>query len=124
MELLVQMVQVRYYLGEIEANKGEVSITKGERISVLGQDHYAYEDYRIIDVVIMGNTELYQIMQEKDEIYSKPEFTEKDGMIAAKLEERFAELDGWNAETDAIKMLVELGISESKLYRKYVRFRR
>ena len=101
-----------------------MSITKGERISVLGQDHYAYEDYRIIDVVIMGNTELYQIMQEKDEIYSKPEFTEKDGMIAAKLEERFAELDGWDAETDAIKMLVELGISENKLYRKYVRFRR
>ena len=93
-----------------------MSITKGERISVLGQDHYAYEDYRIIDVVIMGNAELYQIIQEKDEIYSKPEFTEKDGMIAAKLEERFAELDGWNAETDAIKMLVELGISESKLY--------
>lgn len=93
-----------------------MSITKGERISVLGQDHYEYEDYRIIDVVIMGNAELYQIIQEKDEIYSKPEFTEKDGMIAAKLEERFAELDGWNAETDAIKMLVELGISESKLY--------
>ena len=64
----------------------------------------------------MGNKELYEIMQEKEKIYAKPDFTEKDGMIAARLEERFAELDGWNAETDAIKMLVELGIDESKIY--------
>lgn len=102
--------------GEIEPSKGEVSVGRGERISVLGQDHYAYEDKRIIDVVLMGNKELYEIMIEKDKIYAKPDFDEKDGMIAARLEERFAELDGWNAETDAIKMLVELGIDEQKLY--------
>lgn len=101
---------------EIEPNKGEVSLSKGERLSVLGQDHFKYEEFRVLDVVLMGNEELYQIMQEKDQIYSKPDFDEKDGMIAARLEERFAELDGWNAETDAIKMLVELGINEEKIY--------
>lgn len=102
--------------GEIEPNKGEVSIGKGERISVLGQDHYEYEEVRVLDVVLMGNKELYDIMLEKDEIYAKPDFDEKDGMIAARLEERFAELDGWNAETDATKMLAELGIEEEKMY--------
>ena len=102
--------------GEVEPTKGEISIGKGERISVLGQDHYAYENERILDVVIRGNEELYSIMQEKEKIYAKPDFDENDGMIAARLEERFAELDGWNAETDAIKMLVELGIDESKIY--------
>ena len=65
---------------------------KTERISVLKQDHFAYEDYRVLDTVIMGNQELYSIMKEKDEIYSKPDFSEEDGMKAAKLEERFAEL--------------------------------
>ena len=96
--------------GDIEPSKGDVSKEKTERISVLKQDHFAYEEYRVLDTVIMGNQELYSIMKEKDEIYSKPDFSEEDGMKAAKLEERFAELDGWNAESDAAVLLNELGI--------------
>lgn len=100
--------------GEIEPSKGDVSIDKGERISVLKQDHFAFEDYKVLDTVIMGNEELYKIMKEKDSIYSKPDFSEEDGMKAAKLEERFAELDGWNAESDAAMLLNDLGISPDK----------
>ena len=96
--------------GEIEPSKGEVSKEKTERLSVLKQDHFAFEEYRVIDTVIMGNQELYNIMKEKEAIYSKPDFSEEDGMKAAKLEERFAELDGWNAESDAAMLLNELGI--------------
>lgn len=90
---------------EIEPSKGDVTLDKGERISVLKQDHFAYEDFTVIDTVIMGNKELYDIMKEKEEIYAKPDFSEEDGMKAAKLEERFAELDGWNAESDAAMII-------------------
>ena len=100
--------------GDIEPSKGDVSKEKTERISVLKQDHFAYEDYRVLDTVIMGNQELYSIMKEKDEIYSKPDFSEEDGMKAAKLEERFAELDGWNAEADAAVLLNDVGIETEK----------
>lgn len=100
--------------GDIEPSKGDVSKEKTERISVLKQDHFAYEDYRVLDTVIMGNQELYSIMKEKDEIYSKPDFSEEDGMKAAKLEERFAELDGWNAEADAAELLNDVGIETEK----------
>ena len=100
--------------GELEPSKGDVSKEKTERISVLKQDHFAYEDYRVLDTVIMGNQELYSIMKEKDEIYSKPDFSEEDGMKAAKLEERFAELDGWNAEADAAVLLNDVGIETEK----------
>ncbi len=103
--------------GEIEPSKGEVSIEKGERLSVLKQDHFAYEDKTVIDTVMMGNQELYRIMKEKDAIYAKPDFNEEDGMKAAKLEERFAELDGWNAESDAASLLNELGIDGTNHYR-------
>ena len=106
--------------GEIEPSKGDVTIDKGERISVLKQDHFAYEDYTVIDTVIMGNKELYDIMKEKDAIYAKPDFSEEDGMKAAKLEERFAELDGWNAESDAAMLLNDLGIVPDNHY-KYMR---
>ncbi len=106
--------------GEIEPSKGEVLIDKGERLSVLKQDHYAFEEYKVLDTVIMGNSELYSIMKEKDEIYSKPDFSEEDGMKAAKLEERFAELDGWNAESDAATLLNDLGIS-TELHYKYMK---
>ena len=106
--------------GEIEPSKGDVSIDKGERISVLKQDHYAFEDYTVIDTVIMGNKELYDIMKAKEAIYAKPDFSEEDGMEAAKLEERFAELDGWNAESDAAKLLNDLGIIPEDHY-KYMR---
>ena len=78
--------------GELEPSKGEVSKDKNERISVLEQDHFKYEDYSVIDTVIMGNKELYDIKIEKDEIYAKPDFSEEDGMKAAKLEERFQEV--------------------------------
>ena len=105
--------------GEIEPNKGEVILDKGERLSILKQDHFAFEGYTLIDTVMMGNSELYRIMKEKDAIYSKPDFSEEDGMKAAKLEERFAELDGWNAESDAAKMLNDLGI-EADMHYKYM----
>ncbi len=105
--------------GEIEPNKGEVSLEKGERLSMLKQDHYAFEGYTVLDTVMLGNSELYRIMKEKDEIYAKPDFSEADGMKAAKLEERFAELDGWNAEADAAKLLNDLGI-ESELHYKFM----
>ena len=105
--------------GEIEPNKGEVVLDKGERLSVLKQDHYAFEGYTVLDTVMMGNSELYRIMKEKDEIYAKSDFSEADGMKAAKLEERFAELDGWNAESDAAKLLNDLGI-ESDMHYKFM----
>lgn len=103
--------------GEIEPSKGEVSLEKGERLSILKQDHFAFEEYSVIDTVIMGNSELYSIMKEKDSIYAKPDFSEEDGMKAAKLEERFAELDGWNAESDASTLLNNLGIGTELHYK-------
>ena len=103
--------------GELEPSKGEVTKEKTERLSVLKQDHFAYEEHSVIDTVIMGNEELYKIMKEKDAIYAKPDFSEEDGMKAAKLEERFAELDGWNAESDAAILLNELGIDTSNHYK-------
>lgn len=106
--------------GEIEPSKGEVTKEKTERISVLKQDHFAYEEDTVMDTVIMGNQELYNIMKEKDEIYAKPDFSEEDGMKAAKLEEKFAELDGWNAESDAAILLNDVGIDPEKHY-KYMK---
>ena len=106
--------------GELEPSKGEVSLEKGERLSILKQDHFAFEEYTVMDTVIMGNKELYDIMKEKDAIYMKPDFSEEDGMKAAKLEERFAELDGWNAESDAAKLLNDLGIIPENHY-KYMK---
>ena len=103
--------------GELEPSKGDVTLDKGERISVLKQDHFAFEDYTVIDTVIMGNKELYDIMKEKDAIYAKPDFSEEDGMKAAKLEERFAELDGWNAESDSAMLLNDLGIAPELHYK-------
>ncbi len=103
--------------GEIEPSKGEVTMDKGERLSMLKQDHFAYEEFTVIDAVIMGNEELYRIKNEKDAIYAKPDFSEEDGMKAAKLEERFAELDGWNAESDAAILLNNLGIEPDKHYK-------
>lgn len=106
--------------GEIEPSKGEVTLEKGERLSILKQDHFAFEENTVIDTVMMGNKELYDIMKEKEAIYAKPDFTEEDGMKAAKLEERFAELDGWNAESDAAMLLNDLGIIPENHY-KYMK---
>ena len=103
--------------GELEPSKGEVSFEKGERLSILKQDHFAFEEYTVMDTVIMGNKELYDIMKEKEAIYMKPDFSEEDGMKAAKLEERFAELDGWNAESDAAMLLNDLGIIPENHYK-------
>ena len=106
--------------GELEPSKGDVTLDKGERLSILKQDHFAFEENTVIDTVMMGNKELYDIMKEKDAIYSKPDFNEEDGMKAAKLEERFAELDGWNAESDAATLLNDLGIIPDYHY-KYMK---
>lgn len=96
--------------GEIEPSTGEVSIQSGMRVSVLKQDHYQYDNYQVIETVIMGNQRLYEIMKEKDEIYAKADFTDEDGMKAADLEHEFAELNGWEAEADASYLLQGLGI--------------
>lgn len=111
---------LRVLSGDLEPSKGEVSLEKGERLSVLKQDHFAYEEEKVIDTVIMGNHELYKIMKQKDAIYAKPDFNEEDGMKAAKLEEKFAELDGWNAEADAAVLLNDLGIDSEK-HNKYMK---
>ena len=102
--------------GEIETTTGEIIITKGERISVLKQDHYQYDEMRVIDVVIMGNARLYQIMEEKNELYSHTEFSDEDGMKLAELESEFMDLDGWNAEADAATLLNNLGVSPELHY--------
>ena len=96
--------------GEIEPDTGEVVITPGERMTTLRQDHFAFNKYRVIDTVIMGYKKLYDVMQERDEIYSKADFSEEDGIRAAELEGEFAELGGWEAEANAAQMLDGLGI--------------
>lgn len=102
--------------GELETTTGEITISKDERISILRQDHYQYDDKRVIDVVIMGNTKLYEIMVEKDKMYSQTEFSEEDGMKLANLEAEFMDLDGWNAEPDAAQLLNNLGVNEEYHY--------
>lgn len=97
--------------GEIEPNTGEVSISKDIRISVLQQDHYQYDEYVVLETVIMGNKRLYEIMKEKDEIYNKPDFSDEDGIRVSELEAEFAELNGWEAESEASSILQGLGIT-------------
>ena len=87
--------------GELEPQKGEVVITPGERLSVLKQDHFAYDQYQVVRTVLMGNPRLIEIMEEKDALYAKPDFSEADGVRAGELEAEFADMDGWNAESDA-----------------------
>ena len=96
--------------GEIEPNKGHVSITPGERLSVLKQDHFAYDEYDVIRTVLMGNPKLIEIMDAKEKLYAKEDFTEEDGIRISELEEEFAEMDGWSAESDAEILLNALGI--------------
>ncbi len=98
--------------GKIESNSGEVVIAPGKRISVLKQDQFAYDEYAVLTTVIMGHEKLYNIMKEKDLIYAKEDFSDKDGIRASDLEAEFGELDGWNAESDASKLLSDLGISQ------------
>ena len=96
--------------GELEPSQGDITMNPGERLSVLKQDHHAYEEEKVIQTVIMGNQELYKIMKEKDELYNKPDFSEEDGIKAGELEAKFAEMDGWNAESDAAQLLNGLGL--------------
>lgn len=102
--------------GALPPTTGEVTIPKELRMSVLKQDHFAYDAYTVLDTVIMGNERLYAIMQEKDALYAKPDFSEEDGNHAAELEAEFAELNGWEAEADVSKLLQGLGLSEDLLY--------
>ncbi len=99
--------------GEIDTTTGDVSMTKGERLSILKQDHYQYDDMRVLDVVIMGNEKLYKIIEEKNELYSHTEFSDEDGMRLANLEAEFMDLDGWNAESDAATLLNNLGVEQN-----------
>lgn len=104
--------------GDIEPTKGSIDITPGERMSVLKQDHFAFDEYEVLRTVIMGNQHLVDIMDEKDAIYAKPDFSDEDGIRAGELEAEFAELNGWDAESDAAKLLNGLGIGEEYHYQK------
>ena len=98
--------------GEQDPTRGTISLGPGERLSVLSQDHFAFDEYSVIQTVLMGHTTLWQVMSEKDALYAKEDFTDADGIRASELEEKFAEMDGWNAESDAAMLLSGLGIKE------------
>ena len=107
---------LRILSGELEPTTGEVTIPENIRMSVLKQDHYAYDAYTVMDTVIMGNPRLYQIMQEKDALYAKPDFSEEDGLLASELEGEFAELNGWEAESEVSRLLQGLGLDNEICY--------
>lgn len=107
---------VKILSGELETASGGFTIDPGERMAVLKQNHFEFDDHEVLMTVIMGHKKLYDIMQEKDAIYAKAEFTDADGIRAGELEAEFAEMDGWNAESDAAELLSALGISEDKHY--------
>ncbi len=103
--------------GELEATKGSVTLGPGERLSVLSQDHFKWDNFTVLNTVLMGHTVLWDIMNERDALYAKTDFTDEDGMRVSELEEQFAELDGWNAESDAAALLSGLGIKEDLHYK-------
>ena len=102
--------------GQLDSTSGDVVITPGQRLSFLQQDHFKYDEYSVLDTVIMGNKRLYDIMKEKDAIYAKEDFSDEDGIRASELEGEFAEMDGWNAESDAAMLLNGLGIPTEDHY--------
>ena len=102
--------------GQLDTTNGDIFITPGQRLSVLEQDHFKYDEYTVLDLVIMGNDRLYSIMKEKDAIYAKEDFTDEDGIRASELEAEFAEMDGWEAESNAAALLNGLGIDTSLHY--------
>ncbi|MDN3204626.1 ABC-F family ATP-binding cassette domain-containing protein [Algoriphagus sediminis] len=102
--------------GKQDSTTGSINITPGQRMAVLKQDHFEYEDIEVLKVVLMGHKKLFSIMKEKDDLYMKPDFSEEDGIKASELEAEFAEMDGWNAESDAAALLSGLGISEDLHY--------
>jgi len=102
--------------GDLNPTSGHINMEKGERLSVLSQDHYAFDEYTVLNAVMCGHDKLWSIMQEKDALYAKPDFSEEDGIKASELEDVFAEMGGWNAESDAAELLSGLGIKESLHY--------
>jgi ATPase subunit of ABC transporter with duplicated ATPase domains len=102
--------------GEIESTAGHISLGAGERLSVLSQNHFAFDEFSVLDTVVKGHSHLWDIMHEKDALYAKAEFTDADGIRVAELEEKFADMDGWNAESDAASLLSDLGIKEEYHY--------
>ena len=107
---------LRILSGQLEPTSGDIIISPGQRLSFLQQDHFKYDAYTVLDTVIMGNQRLYDIMKEKDAIYMKEDFTDEDGIHAAELEAEFADMDGWNAESDAETLLTGLGVSSDDFY--------
>ena len=107
---------LRAISGELEPTKGSVTLGPDERLSVLSQDHFKWDQYTVLNTVLMGHTVLWDIMNQRDALYAKPDFSDEDGLKVAELEERFAELEGWNAESDAAALLSGLGIKEDKHY--------
>jgi len=106
---------LRILSGDLEPTRGEVIISKDQRMSILKQDHFQYDAYTVLDTVIMGNQRLYDIMKEKDALYEKEDFSEEDGIRASELEAEFADMDGWEAESDASRLLQGLGLSNDIL---------
>ncbi|MCR5299241.1 MAG: ATP-binding cassette domain-containing protein [Paludibacteraceae bacterium] len=109
---------LRAISGDLQTSKGDVIMDKGERLSVLKQDHFEFDEYEVLQTVIMGHSTLWSIMSEKDALYAKPDFSDEDGIRASELEEQFAAMDGWNAESDAASLLSGLGIKEELHHQK------
>lgn len=107
---------MRMLSGQLTPTQGTVSQGAGERMSVLAQDHFAFDEFSVINTVLQGHHELWQVMKEKEELYSKEDFTDEDGVRASELEEKFAEMNGWNAESDAAALLSGLGVKEEFHY--------
>ena len=108
---------IKILSGEIDPTTGRVDIEKGKRMSVLKQDHFEFDNLQVLETVMMGNKQLFEIIKEKELIYAKEDFTDADGIKASELEEKFAEMQGWNAESDAGSLLNDLGISDDLHYR-------
>jgi ATPase subunit of ABC transporter with duplicated ATPase domains len=108
---------IKILSGEIDPTTGRVEIEKGKRMSVLKQNHFEFDGFQVLETVIMGNKELYAIMKEKEIIYAKEDFSDEDGIRASELEEKFAEMEGWNADSDAASLLSGLGIGEDIHFR-------
>ena len=107
---------LRTIYGDLDPTTGTIALGPGERLSVLSQDHFKWDSYTVMDTVMMGHTVLWDIMKQREELYAKEDFTDEDGLNVSELEEKFAELDGWNAESDAAMLLSGLGIKEDKHY--------
>ena len=107
---------LRTIYGDLDPTTGTIALGPGERLSVLSQDHFKWDAYTVMDTVMMGHTVLWDIMKQREVLYAKEDFTDEDGLKVSELEEKFAELDGWNAESDAAMLLSGLGIKEDKHY--------